>query len=213
MEYSSEAHDGDDAIHGVGRGGHKFTTDAQKARGTITVSGIPVADDTFVINATTITFKADGSGDVDQCTIAGSAAAQVTNIVATLAECSESANLTAWDGAGDTVVIEWGTAGTAGNSIVFTESATNIAVDGSGTLGTTHAGVAAGTIAHMMEDGTVRIGIDGGATNYMQVAPDGEITLAGTGRVEKKIRIWAADLGKGATAPAESIVDNFVRPC
>jgi hypothetical protein len=154
-EFGSKTHDGDDVIHSVGKGGHVFKADAQKARGTMTLTGIPVADETFVINATTITFKADGSGDIDHCTIGGTAAATVTNIVATLAECTEAANLTAWDGAGDTVVVEWGTAGVAGNAIVWTEAATNVAVDGAGTLGTTHAGIAAATLLDIDESKAV----------------------------------------------------------
>jgi hypothetical protein len=213
-EWWSKTHDGDDAIYGVGKGGHVFKTDAQKARGTMTLTGIPVADETFVINATTITAKADGSGDVDHFTIGGTAAETVTNIVATLAECSESANLTAWDGAGDTVVVEWGTAGTAGNAIVFTEALTNATVDGAGTLGTTHAGVAAATLAEIQESknakfyGKTDIG-DGGSTNYAQFAADGELTFAGTARVTKSIDIENANLGKGASAPTEVIVGNF----
>ena len=151
-EWWSKTHDGSNAVYALGFGGHVFKTAAQKARGTMTLGGIPVADETFVINATTITFKADGSGDIDHCTIAGNAADQVTNLVATLAECTEAANLTAWDGAGDTVVYEWGTAGVAGNAIVFTEAATNVTVDGAGTLGTTHAGVAAATLFTIAEN-------------------------------------------------------------
>ena len=157
VEYWSKTHNRDNVIYGVGKGGHTFTTAAQKARGTMTVAGIPVADETFVINATTITFKADGSGDIDHCTIAGSAAAQVTNIVTTLGECTEAANLTAWDGAGDTVVVEWGTAGVAGNAIVFTEAATNVTVDGAGTLGATHAGIAAATLFTIGEDKAIAV--------------------------------------------------------
>jgi len=158
QEYCSQAHDGDDAVFQSGHGGYVFGVPAQSARGTITFSGIPVADETIVINATTITFKADGSGDVDHCTIGADAAGCVTNLVATLGECSESANLTAWDGAGDTVVIEWGTAGTAGNSIVFSGTPTNVSIDGSGFLGGTHAGVAADTLLTLEEDAVSTFG-------------------------------------------------------
>lgn len=158
QEYYKQSHDGDDAVFQSGHGGYVFGVPAQSARGTITFSGIPVADETIVINATTITFKADGSGDVDHCTIGGDAAECVTNLVTTLGECSESGNLSAWDGAGDTVVIEWGTAGTAGNSIVLTEAATNVSVDGSGTLGGTHLGVAADTLLTLEEDAVSTFG-------------------------------------------------------
>jgi len=116
----------------------KFTAGtnyAVRARGTITLTGIPTADQSFVINATTITAKADGSGSVDYFTIGTAAADTVTNIVKTLNECSECANISAWDGAGNTVVIEWTACGaTAGTAITFTETLGNATIDGSGTL-------------------------------------------------------------------------------
>jgi hypothetical protein len=45
------------------------------------------------------------------------------------------------DEAGDTVKVTAVNGGVAGDSIVFTENATNLTVDGAGTLGTTTAGV------------------------------------------------------------------------
>ena len=157
QEYWSITHDKDDTVLNSGHGGYKFNIPAQSARGTMTLTGIPTADETFVINATTITAKADGSGDADHFTIGADAGETVTNIVATLAECSESANLSAWDGDGDTVVIEWGTAGTAGNSITFTESMTNTAVDGSGTLGGTYYAYNSATLVQMNENGDIDV--------------------------------------------------------
>lgn len=116
----------------------KFTAGtnyAVRARGTITLTDVPTADDTFVLNATTITAKADGSGDVDHFTIGADAAATVTNIVATLQEGSEAGNINVWDGTGNTVVIEWTAAGaTTGSAITFTESLDNATIDGGGTL-------------------------------------------------------------------------------
>jgi hypothetical protein len=61
--------------------------------------------------------------------------------------------------------------------------------------------------ARVSSEGTHQFGT---AANHAQIAPDGEITLAGTGRVTKKDRIWAQNLGIGATKPDQSIVDNFV---
>jgi hypothetical protein len=114
------------------------TNYAARARGTITLTGIATADDTFVINATTITAKAtaDAGGSVDYFDIgAGTAAEQVTNIVATLKEGSEATNIDVWDGAGNTVVIEWTAGGAnAGSLITFTESLDNATIDGGGTL-------------------------------------------------------------------------------
>jgi len=158
QEHFSLAHDGDDAVFQSGHGGYVFGVPAQSARGTVTFTGVPVADETITINATTITFKADGSGDMDHCTIGGTAAECVTNLVTTLGECSESANLSAWDGAGDTVVIEWGTAGVAGNSIAFSGTPTNVSLDGSGFFGGTHAGVDAATLLTVPETGPVKVG-------------------------------------------------------
>lgn len=117
--------------------------DAIAAQGTITLTGIPIADETMVIAGKTYTFKAARSGD-GEITIGANAAATVTNIVAAIT--ADSTNVTAVDGAGDTVVITAAVAGTAGNALTFTEAATNTAVDGAGTLGTTTAGVEAETI-------------------------------------------------------------------
>jgi len=154
-EWMSRAHDTADAIYGVGHGGHVFKTDAQKARGTLTMGGLPVADEEFVIDTPTFVWKADGSGNVNHVTIGGTAAACVTNLVATFAECTNHAAFTAWDGALDTVVVEWGTAGGAGNAIVFTEASTNMTVDGVGTLGATHAGIEASTLLDIGDDKSV----------------------------------------------------------
>jgi len=119
----------------------KFTAGtnyAVRARGTITLTGIATADDTFVVNATTFTAKAtaDAGDDIDYFDIgAGTAAEQVLHMVETLNEGSECLNLKAWDGTGDTVVIEWTIAGaTTGSLITFTESLDNATIDGAGTL-------------------------------------------------------------------------------
>lgn len=108
-----------------------------KSQGTITLTGIPTADETMVIGGTTYTFKAARSG-AGEITIGADAPATVTNIVAAIT--ADSTDVTAVDGAGDTVVVTAANVGTAGDAIVFTEAATNTAVDGAGTLGTTTAG-------------------------------------------------------------------------
>ncbi|MFH0825291.1 MAG: hypothetical protein V2B18_21275 [Pseudomonadota bacterium] len=108
------------------------------AQGTITLGGLPSLDETFVVDDQTFTFKASrgGAGEV---TLGANAPACVTNIAAAIA--LDLVSVTAADGSGDTVVITAAAAGTAGNALVLTEAATNMTVDGSGTLGGTTLGV------------------------------------------------------------------------
>lgn len=108
------------------------------AVGTITMAGVAVADETFVIDDQTFTWKASRSG-TGEVTIGADAAAAVTNIVT--AVTADLVTVIATDGTGDTVVVTAATGGTAGNSIIFTENSTNMTVDGSGTLGTTTSGI------------------------------------------------------------------------
>jgi hypothetical protein len=112
-------------------------TGGTKAVGTITMSGIAVADETFVVGAQTFTWKAS-RGAAGQVTIGANAAAAVTNIVAAIT--ADLATVTAADGAGDTVVVTAVTGGTAGNSLTFTEASTNMSMDGAGVLGGTTPG-------------------------------------------------------------------------
>jgi hypothetical protein len=111
---------------------------AVASQGTITVSGTPVAEETMEINSIIYTFKA-ARALANEITINADNAAQVLNIVA--AVTADDSGVVATDGAGDTVVITAFTPGVAGDLITLTESATGIAVDGAGTLGTTTAGV------------------------------------------------------------------------
>jgi 3'-phosphoadenosine 5'-phosphosulfate (PAPS) 3'-phosphatase len=77
------------------------------------------------------------AGDVE---IGADAPGCVTNIVTAIT--ADLSTVTAVDGAGDTVVITAIAPGVAGDSIVFTESSTNMEVDGGvGTLGGTTSGV------------------------------------------------------------------------
>ena len=111
---------------------------AVASQGTITMTGIATANETFVISTQTFTWKASRAvaGEV---AIGATAAEAVTNIVS--AVTADLTTVTAVDGAGDTVVVTAATKGVAGNDIVFTEASTNMAVDGSGKLGATTAGV------------------------------------------------------------------------
>lgn len=108
-----------------------------KAQGTITMSGIAVAAETFVIGAQTFTWRAARTvaGEV---IIGADAAAACTNIIA--AVTLDLATVVASQGGGTTVIITAAAVGVAGNALTFTEASTNMAVDGAGTLGTTTAG-------------------------------------------------------------------------
>jgi hypothetical protein len=131
----------------------KVKWDGTAAQGTITQTvGLPTAEDTIVVGGQTYTFKALRAA-VGQITIGASIDACVTNIAAAINLDSTVVTAVA-STALDTVVLTAKVPGVAGNSIVFTEAATNIAVDGAGTLGTTVAGV------------------DGTATKYLVTSVD-----------------------------------------
>lgn len=116
-----------------------------RARGTLTLTGQPIAAETFTINATAITAVA-GAPAADQFQIGATVSDTVDNIVAAVNAGTEGTNVIAWRETGvNAVVFEWRTPGTAGNSIVFTEALTNATADGGGTLGGTLAGADAQT--------------------------------------------------------------------
>ena len=116
---------------------HMVST-ASHAVGTITMSGIAVENEPFTIDTQTFTWKPLRSvaGEV---TIGADAPEAVINIVA--AVTADLATVTASDGAGDTVAITSVPHGVLGNSIDFSESSTNMTMNGSGHLGGTVAGV------------------------------------------------------------------------
>jgi len=124
---------------------------AVAAVGDITMAGIAVGDETFVIDTQTFTWKAARSvaGEV---TIGGSAAAAVTNLVTAIT--ADLTTVTAVDGTGDTVRVTAVTKGVAGDDIVFTEASTNMSMDGAGTLGAIVAGVdgTVGTVNQIAQD-------------------------------------------------------------
>jgi len=160
---------------------------ATKAQGTMTLTGLPTADDTFVLGTTTLTAKADGSGSVDHFTHGAGAAACVTNLVTTLGECTGHAAWTAEDGAGNTVLITAAEAGAAGDAIVFTEALDNTTIDGGGTLGGTRAGHDANEAltSTNLKFGFYEAGVDGaeldlvGTTNFSAVITGLTIIVTG----------------------------------
>lgn len=113
----------------------------EKAKGTATFSGNVAEDETIVVDTETYTFKASPSGtyEVD---IGSNVDTTITNLVAKINTASSIAN--AYKMSSTACLIEYYLVGTAGNSIVFTTTAANVLLDGSGTLGTTLAGRANG---------------------------------------------------------------------
>lgn len=122
----------------------------EKASGTITMTGLPTANQTFIIDTQTFywvdpaDFPGRGAG---YCWIGATTEECVFNLMAAInGDCSYSVNAT--KGAGNTVVVFANLPGTAGNSIDFSETSSNMAMDGSGHLGGTNAGVA-GDLPHI----------------------------------------------------------------
>jgi len=110
---------------------------ATASQGTITVSGTPIAEETLTLGGQIYTFKA-ARALAGEITINADNDIQVTNIIA--AVTLDSSDIICTDGALSTVVVTAFTPGVAGDAIVFEETATGIAIDGAGTLGTTTAG-------------------------------------------------------------------------
>ena len=143
-----------------------ITSHTTKSQGTLTVTDQVSADESFVVGDTTYTFKASAT-EAGHVEVGANEAETKTNIVAAingtddLNEPNTSASATAFDG--DDMVVTALVGGTAGDSIVFTESITNASIDGSGTLGGTTAGADC-TAANA--DGAL-IGVDVGTTYSM----------------------------------------------
>lgn len=115
---------------------------ATYAQGTITMTGVATANQTFTIDTQTFTWKAarTGTGEV---TIGADAPAAVTNLVTAIT--ADLDTVTAEDSTGDTVLVTSVVSGDAGNSIVFVDvDSSNMAFDGTGTLGATTLGVNGG---------------------------------------------------------------------
>jgi len=116
----------------------KVTTPAIKAVGTITMAGIAVEDETFIIDTQTFIWKVART-QKGEVTIGADAPEAVTNLVAAIT--ADLPTVIATDGAGDTVVVTAVHAGVIGNSIDFSQASSNMTMDGSGHLGGTTSGV------------------------------------------------------------------------
>lgn len=115
------------------------------ATGSITITGLPVADETVTIGANVYTFKASAASAF-QVTIGGTGQITLDNL---LAKITANETLVTGVKSGTTIInLTAVSTGTAGNAIVLTESATNIVVSGSGTL----AGGTATTRGFLVED-------------------------------------------------------------
>jgi hypothetical protein len=173
-------------------------TDIVAATGTLTLTGIPVEDETVTIDTTVYRWR-DTLALPNDVKIGVSAAACVTNLVAAVLATAASegtlfgtgtvahTTVTAADGAGDTVVVTAITAGTGGNSIATTEASTNM----SWGAGTMSGGVARETDA-----------IEIAADNRGQIRTY-ELTLVGSvssGTISYDAYLWADDSPTDLTA-------------
>ena len=115
-----------------------ITIQSTKAFGTITISGNPVADETFVVNGVTYTFKAAVTGPkqvlitTGDNTVMAAAAAAAINAYEN-GKVAVDASVVATSALG-VVTVTAVVDGVAGNAIVLTEAGTNVAVSGAGTL-------------------------------------------------------------------------------
>jgi hypothetical protein len=108
-----------------------------QAVGTITMAGIAVLNETFIIDAETFTWK--NTRTVAFEFALGTTAAQAcTNLIAAIN--ADMATVVASAGAGTTVKVTTVEYGDNGNTYTFSENCTNMSMDGSGFLGGTTAG-------------------------------------------------------------------------
>ena len=113
-------------------------TDGVRAVGTITLSGLPSNNETMVIGAQTITAKSSGATGL-QFNIGADAAATAVNIAALINTNATLNSFISAVASGSTVLVSSVVPGLVGNQIPWSESMTNVAVDGS-FLGSTTAG-------------------------------------------------------------------------
>lgn len=122
------------------------TVSAEKAVGTMTSDATnPANNGTFTLGSKTYTFKDTLTGAADEIKVGADAATTLDNVksavnatagAGTAYGTGTTANTqaTATTNTDTTQLFEAVTAGSAGNAIVFTESATHITINGSGTL-------------------------------------------------------------------------------
>jgi hypothetical protein len=109
------------------------------AQGTVTFSDVPAENGTFTIGTQPFSWEVTRTG-AGEVTIGASASACVTNLITAIG-LDLADEVTAADGALDTVVVTAIAEGRAGNAIVFSlGTATNMTMNGTGYLGGTTAG-------------------------------------------------------------------------
>lgn len=113
-------------------------TSPQVSIGTITLAGLPVADETFIIGTQTFTFKTV-RGVPGEVTIGVDAADTASNIAIAIT-ADISADYTAAS-SGDTTVVSSVAMNAAANAAIFSTLSTNMTMDGSGFMGGTQLGV------------------------------------------------------------------------
>jgi hypothetical protein len=119
----------------------------QAAIGIITLAGLPVADETFIVGSQTFIFKV-ARGTTGEVTIGADAAATAANIViAITADIPTIATASALLGV---VTVTSVALTAAANDTIFTTSATNMTMDGSDTLGGTQRGVKTAWLRYSM---------------------------------------------------------------
>jgi hypothetical protein len=145
---------------------------ATKAEGALTFSGLPAAGQKFAIGG--IDFIADTDWD-----IGSDVEETIENIVAGFNASSTGDNCLASKRGNATVIFQWKTAGSAGDSIVFTENMNNCTINGGGSLGGSRAGRDVQTIVEWDTAGTAGNSIT--FTESLDNATiDGGGTLGGT---------------------------------
>ena len=204
VEVFRQWHSGDDAVFINRKGAFIWGVEAQRARGTMTLTGVPNADQIFDINATTIMAKVDGSTDLDFFTIGGDADETCDNIITTINEGTEMANCHAYRGAGFTIIVEWLTGGVAGNAITFTEALTNCTIDGGGTLGGTHTAVDADSSLMSLDET--------GAVDAKSFTGDHK-SSDGTAGITDNTSYWFCTAADCSTSCQVTIKDGLITGC
>lgn len=161
-------------------------TGAVKAQGTIVMTGLAVADETFRVGAQTFTWKAARGGTAGWVTIGATVAAACANIVAAVA-ADIPGTVVAATGSGTTVVITAFAVGAGGNATVLTEASTNTAVNGAGTLG----GTTLGTDASTNPDRTYVFDVDQGKWYDWSVGFTAFATAHDS--TSSALRLWASN--------------------